>query len=102
MKTYLGILSCAALFVACSSNSQEQTIIEPIDSISMLPYPETKKVEVTDNYFGTAVVDPYRWLEDDMADDTKAWVIEENKVTENYLSQIPFRDAIKDRLTELW
>lgn len=102
MKTSLGILSCAALFVACSSNSQEQTIIQPIDSISMLPYPETKKVEVTDNYFGTAVVDPYRWLEDDMADDTKAWVIEENKVTENYLSQIPFRDAIKDRLTELW
>src|SRR5690606_29117105 len=72
------------------------------DSISMLPYPETKKVEITDNYFGTAVVDPYRWLEDDMADDTKAWVAEENKVTQNYLSQIPFRDAIKDRLTELW
>ncbi|MFB5944395.1 prolyl oligopeptidase family serine peptidase [Albibacterium sp. RHL897] len=68
----------------------------------MLPYPETKKVEITDNYFGTAVVDPYRWLEDDMADDTKAWVAEENKVTQNYLSQIPFRDAIKDRLTELW
>lgn len=102
MKTYLGILSCAAILVSCSTNSQEQTTIDPIDSISMLPYPETKKVEVTDNYFGTAVVDPYRWLEDDMADDTKAWVAEENKVTQNYLSQIPFRDAIKDRLTELW
>lgn len=102
MKTYLGILSCAVILVSCNNNTQEQKTIEPLDTISMLPYPDTKKVEVTDNYFGTTVADPYRWLEDDMADDTKEWVKEENKVTENYLSQIPFRDAIKERLTELW
>ncbi len=67
-----------------------------------IPYPETKKGTQTDEYFGTKVADPYRWLENDRADDTKDWVIAENKVTYAYLDQIPFRDAIKKRLTELW
>ncbi|WP_276349276.1 prolyl oligopeptidase family serine peptidase [Daejeonella sp. JGW-45] len=65
-------------------------------------YPKTKKVEVTDTYFGTPVKDPYRWLEDDRAADTKAWVEAENKVTQNYLSKIPFRSDIKKRLETLW
>nr|WP_245770803.1 prolyl oligopeptidase family serine peptidase [Mucilaginibacter polytrichastri] len=67
-----------------------------------LPYPATKKVETVDTYFGTAVPDPYRWLEDDRAKDTKAWVQAENKVTHAYLDQIPFRDAIRKRLEVLW
>lgn len=65
-------------------------------------YPATKKVDHQDTYFGKKVSDPYRWLEDDLSDDTKAWVQEQNKVTNSYLSNIPFRDAIKNRLTELW
>lgn len=65
-------------------------------------YPSTKKVEHTDEYFGTKVQDPYRWLEDDMSEETKQWVIAQNKVTNEYLSKIPFRDAIKKRLTQLW
>lgn len=65
-------------------------------------YPTTKKVMQTDNYFGTAVQDPYRWLENDMAEDTKQWVAEQNKVTNSYLDKIPYRDAIKKRLAELW
>ncbi|MGV3684371.1 MAG: prolyl oligopeptidase family serine peptidase [Daejeonella sp.] len=65
-------------------------------------YPKTKKVEVTDTYFGTPVKDPYRWLEDDRAVDTKAWVEAENKITQNYLSKIPFRSDIKKRLETLW
>lgn len=65
-------------------------------------YPATKTVAQTDEFFGTQVSDPYRWLEDDTATDTKAWVQEQMKVTSAYLSQIPFRDAIKKRLTELW
>lgn len=65
-------------------------------------YPKTKKVEVTDTYFGTPVKDPYRWLEDDRAVDTKAWVEAENRVTQNYLSKIPFRSDIKKRLETLW
>lgn len=68
-----------------------------------LNYPETRKDStVVDEYFGTQVADPYRWLEDDMSDETKKWVEAQNKVTFGYLDKIPFRDAIKDRLTELW
>lgn len=67
-----------------------------------MKYPETRRVEQTDNYFGTTVSDPYRWLEDDRAEDTKAWVIAQNNTTNAYLDKIPFRDAIKARLKELW
>lgn len=67
-----------------------------------LAYPKAKKVSQTDTYHGTKVEDPYRWLEDDNSAETKAWVDEENKVTEQYLSQIPFRDKVKTRLTQLW
>ena len=66
------------------------------------PYPDTARGEVVDNYFGTEVPDPYRWLEDDNSEATAAWVAAENAVTEDYLSQIPFRDAIRERLTQLW
>ena len=65
-------------------------------------YPETKKGNQVDDYFGTKVEDPYRWLEDDRSEDTKAWVVAQNKVTNAYLEKIPFRNAIKKRLTELW
>ncbi len=65
-------------------------------------YPATKKVKQTDDYFGTKVEDPYRWLEDDNSAETKKWVEEENKVTYAYLSTIPYRDKIKGRLKELW
>src|SRR3954454_5822788 len=65
-------------------------------------YPDTKTVDQTDDFFGTKVSDPYRWLENDTAADTKDWVRRENEVTNAYLAQIPYRDAIKARLTELW
>ena len=65
-------------------------------------YPETKKVDIEDNYFGTVVADPYRWLEDDNSDETAAWVEAQNKVTFAYLNRIPYRDEIKARLTEMW
>ena len=68
-----------------------------------LQYPQTRKDDsVKDTYFGTTVADPYRWLENDTAADTKAWVKEENKVTQGYLKQIPYRDAIRKRLEALW
>ncbi len=67
-----------------------------------LAYPETKKVDQIDDYFGTKVADPYRWLEDDNAEDTKAWVEAQNKVTFGYLDTIPYRPAIKARLTEIY
>jgi prolyl oligopeptidase len=65
-------------------------------------YPKTRKVDHTDNYHGTTVADPYRWLEDDNADETKAWVEAQNKVTFDYLSTIPERTWIRERLTKLW
>jgi prolyl oligopeptidase len=71
-------------------------------NIKTLPYPQTKKVDTVNTYFGTPVPDPYRWLEDDRASDTKAWVKEENKVTQDYLGQIPYRDSIRKRLEILW
>ena len=65
-------------------------------------YPVTKKVDQQDNYHGTTVADPYRWLEDANSAETKEWVVAQNKVTQAYLAQIPNRDAIKQRLTKLW
>jgi prolyl oligopeptidase len=70
--------------------------------MSTITYPATKKVNQVDDYYGTKVPDPYRWLEDDNADDTKAWVIAQNNVTFDYLEKIPYRHEIKNRLTELW
>jgi prolyl oligopeptidase len=67
-----------------------------------IEYPETKKGETVDLYFGTEVNDPYRWLEDDRSAETAAWVEAQNKVTYGYLEQIPFRDALKNRLEKLW
>ena len=69
---------------------------------SQIKYPDTKKVDQEDNYFGTIIKDPYRWLEDDNSAETKVWVKEENKVTEDYLSKIPFRQKVRNRLEELW
>ncbi|MGC4097012.1 MAG: prolyl oligopeptidase family serine peptidase [Nitrospira sp.] len=65
-------------------------------------YPETRKADQTDELFGTVVSDPYRWLEDDRSEETGQWVSRQNNVTNEYLARIPFRDAIKNRLTELW
>ena len=67
-----------------------------------LPYPETERTDVVDDYHGTLVADPYRWLEDDNSEATAAWVKAQNEVTDDYLSKIPFRNAIRERLTELW
>nr|WP_235953968.1 prolyl oligopeptidase family serine peptidase [Mucilaginibacter inviolabilis] len=71
-------------------------------TIKTLPYPQTKKVDTVDTYFDTKVPDPYRWLENDQATDTKEWVKAENKVTQNYLGQIPYREEIRKQLETLW
>ncbi|WP_410478531.1 prolyl oligopeptidase family serine peptidase [Pedobacter gandavensis] len=66
-----------------------------------MTYPETKKENVKDTYFGTTVADPYRWLEDDRSEETKLWVQAQNAVTKAYLAQIPYRNDIKERLKKL-
>jgi prolyl oligopeptidase len=69
---------------------------------AQLTYPTTKKTEQTDNYFGTNVSDPYRWLEDDKSEATKAWVTEENKVTFGYLDKIPYRNNFKTAIEKVF
>ena len=65
-------------------------------------YPVTAKVDTVDNYFGTEVKDPYRWLEDDRSPETEAWVKDQNKTTFGYLEKILFRNDLKNRLEKLW
>jgi prolyl oligopeptidase len=67
-----------------------------------LTYPTSQKVDQVDDYHGTKVSDPYRWLEDPDSDETKAWVEAQNQVTFSYLNEIPVREKIKQRLTQLW
>jgi prolyl oligopeptidase len=79
--------------VACTTAMAQQ---KPIT------YPQTQKVDHTDDYFGSRVADPYRWLENDTAANTKAWVEAQNKVTFAHLNTIPFRKDVRKRLEELW
>lgn len=72
------------------------------ESVTQLAYPSTNKDATVDTYFGTDVADPYRWLEDDRSDETEDWVKRQNKVTFDYLNKIPYRNALADRLEELW
>lgn len=90
LATVLGLL----LLGACA---QEQKF-EKIE----VNYPETRKSEHMDTYWGEQVADPYRWMEDDYAEETKAWVKAQNEVTFGYLEQIPFREDIRKRLEEVW
>ena len=66
-----------------------------------MTYPETKKTDITDTYFGTEVPDPYRWLEDDRSDETGQWVKAQNAVTRQFIDNIPYRNRIKSTLTKL-
>ncbi|HKL40734.1 MAG TPA: prolyl oligopeptidase family serine peptidase, partial [Cryomorphaceae bacterium] len=88
------LLLAASMAAACTNQT-------PMKEKEAITYPETKKLDVVDDYFGTKVADPYRWLENDTAADTEAWVKAQNEVTQSYLEKIPYRQQIEDRLTEL-
>ncbi len=103
------ILFFSAIIYSCSQKTSQKTteIIsqESTDKVtqdSRFNYPMTRKDDVVDNYHGTEIKDPYRWLEDDNSEETKEWVIAQNEVTQDFLSKIDFRDKIKKRLTQLW
>lgn len=98
MNKHVKIIVLATIVTAC----QNQKAINPAEEVTILPYPATEKRDVVDHHFGTEVPDPYRWLETDTAVTTKAWVAEQNEVTNGYLEQIPFREAIFARLEKLW
>ncbi len=96
----LFLLGCGILlFASCSSSDATEKGNQPHDKIT---YPKTEKGNVTDNYHGTEIADPYRWLEFDTADNVKAWVKEQNKVTYAYLDKIPSRKIFKNRLEEIF
>src|SRR5512139_418185 len=69
---------------------------------SPFKYPQAKKADQIDNFFGTKIADPYRWLEDSDAPDTRAWIDAQNALTFGYLKQIPERERITARLKALW
>lgn len=77
-------------------------ILVGCEESSTLKYPETQKQAVTDTYFGEEVVDNYRWLEDDLSEETADWVGRQNDVTFDFLKKIPFRNQLKERLESLW
>ena len=91
MKKLFYAVFVAAIFMIASCTQQEK-----------LNYPVTEKVDQVDNYHGTDISDPYRWLENDTSAETEVWVKAENEVTFGYLEKIPFRDKVKERLTEIW
>lgn len=94
MKKVIGTLAIIAA-IACNKKMERKEIA--VDA-----YPQARKDNTADDYFGTRVADPYRWLEHDTAADVAEWVKAENKVTNDYLGQIPYRQKIKARLTEIW
>ena len=83
------------LLVACNQNP-DNTNDEKMN------YPQTRMDNTVDTYFGIQVADPYRWLEDDRSAETAQWVKAQNDFTFGYLSKIPYRQAIKEKLEKLW
>ncbi len=95
MKRFLLAISVLTIFISCKNDEKQVKQI-------VLDYPETKTVDTVDTYFDVAVADPYRWLEDDRSPETEAWVKSQNEVTFGYLDNIPYREELKDRLSQLW
>lgn len=91
MEKFVFAALAMTLMISCNRPEKEK-----------INYPATKKTDVTDDYFGTKVPDPYRWLEDDMSAETAEWVKEQNKITFDYLGKIGYRDEIKSRLEKMW
>jgi prolyl oligopeptidase len=91
-KRLFFVLAVAALIILPNCGKKAES----------MKYPVTKKIDQVDDYFGTKVADPYRWLEDDKSEETAAWVKAQNDVTFAYLQKIPFREALKKRLTDIY
>lgn len=98
MNKYIAFLAVISI-LACSKT--KEIPVKPTMQ-EQIKYPKTKVVPVKTDYFGTTVVDAYRWLEDDLSAETAQWVDAQNAVTFAMLDKIPFRDAFKNRLEQLW
>jgi prolyl oligopeptidase len=91
MKNFIILIITMTLLSSCNTPASKK-----------IEYPVSKKGDVVDNYFGTQVPDPYRWMEDDRSKETSDWVSEQNKITFGYLETIPYREEIKSRLEKMW
>ncbi len=98
MKKTITFLCAVITIISCKKEEKKE--MKEIDM--SVTYPVTKKVDTTDTYFDEQIQDPYRWLEDDHSEETKAWVKAQNEVTFGYLEKIPFRNALKERMEKLW
>jgi prolyl oligopeptidase len=108
------ILGLSLIAACASSEEKHEPATEQVLAVKQTPqtrggdedfrvvYPETRRGEVVDDYHGTKVADPYRWLEDPDSDETVAWVKAQNKVTFGFLKKSKERKALKQRITKLW
>ena len=97
-------MTVAGTLMACQPKSEEAAVSEAPQqpkNVITVDYPITSKGDVVDTYFGEQVADPYRWLEDDRSAETEAWVTTQNKTTQNYLKNIPYREEIAKVVRDL-
>jgi len=103
LRRVLAVALVLVVFVsACNNSPANDPLTRSRNDMTKLNYPATRTDMVVDNFHGTEVHDPYRWLEDPDSPETTAWVQAQNELTFGYLEQIPARDTYKKRLTELW
>ena len=76
--------------------------VAPLAEAQRLQYPASKKGDVVEDYHGTSIPDPYRWMENLGSTETVAWIRAQNAVTNGYLEKLPYRETLRKRITELW
>jgi len=99
MRHFFIPIGCLLALSACQDNPKKEEAQEAWEKLS---YPQTQQKVLEDDYFGTKVSDPYRWLEDDQSPETENWVKAQNEVTFGYLHSIPYRNQIKAQAQKLW
>ncbi len=105
VRAQLDEAAFAAAWAEGRAMTMEQVVVYALEEISTMPtlaYPTARTVDQVDDYHGTPVVDPYRWLEDVDSPETRAWIAAQNELTFSFLEGIPARATIRQRLTELW
>jgi len=96
-------LTVLSLHITSCMEKESLSQMKTYKEVIQVDYPKTHlDTSVVEDYHGTKVADPYRWLEDDNSEETASWVSEQNEVTQSYLKKIPFREDVEKRLTKLW
>lgn len=101
LTAYLLMLLLAAFTAGCESR-RETPAAETAPDVSWIRYPEARRVDVVDVYHGVEVPDPYRWMEDEAAEETQAWLSEQDRIAERFFGELPRRKAVADYLESHW